>query len=981
MGIGAKLNIVVKVGTSSTLKFNNVKAYRAITYNDVSNLIGLRDDISLIIIESADESDMLEIRNVISMTDLNVYLYNPNFNIETSTNGLLQGEFSSDHVYMFRGQEELQEAITDFYDIDVRTFIPKKQDNLEEDFIGIEESENIEGSNDFDEFGTFEGPGQEDTSIFDDVFDFGDVDNNFGSYENSIESSEEVVDNTTSTDKEVELAETTDSTKLDINESEEIDVDNQEELNRINSENSDKIEDTNYEAENNDSDESEENLEDNLESVASEQDDIKQNEVEETLYNPENADLLEALSASLTVNTEEKEVKEKVVVLAGRKEDNEESEEAYIWDAEELHTELATDISNSDSEELQKLQEQLKELNERLKSEQDRADSYEVLVGKLRSVKESLEDKLAFNNDLLSKLQTTQDIVDISIQDTEETLNKLEELKIEKGQLQNKVNELNKDLIKLAKLEAVILEKDKEYAELQLELDRAKQDNRSKEIEEQLNYERETRLKVTELLEDVVFKYSLNIDNYNNLLENNQTLEANFKKQQRVARELEVKVLELEDKLQKSINLRAERERVLGLKIEEFSRINSENVQSVQSYEREKQKLLTEITDLTSQIDMLTSKESNYKSSISTLESKLLVQENIAEDLKEKLKRYEDINIEELQSTLKTTDLGNTQLTGDIGRLKIEISGLQRQLQLRDEIVSKLQAEKTNLELTAKALSNSVSTAERLRLSCEYFGKALVIPVFGSGSYGITTTVMSLAKKLEGNILILDFDCVNPRVDSWVEKNAMIPELKGDVSGTLLNSSFGALISKGADFVIDNQQLVIQNTNFGINKVANKVKKINKKVDYFSGIYTKIDLYKFAAIDFGAFMNFFGNEYDYILVDLGRIGGNESTNALIRMFNQISWRNVLVCQNDKYDVRTVYTKCSIERLNLGKSIWVLNMSKSTALDELSKKALGNAHFVIMTKKPDFYGEMKTFDVFSNYHKEKLQQIVDEISGT
>lgn len=943
MGIGAKLNIAVKVGTSSTLKFNNVKAYRAITYNDISRLIENNSDISLIIIEGANESDIQSIENMISITDLNIYLYNPNFDIETGTTGLLQGELSSDHVYMFKGQNELQEAITDFYGVDVRTFVPVQMDDTQEN-KGTDEEESEET--------TFEETTELEYSV--DVASKVDF----------------------STDTEL-------ATNIDNNSAKSRDTDIQTEDVSINFDKSNGVEDNNSETEANNPEIVGENQESIFDFDAFEKEDISPEEENTTFFNSENAELLEALSASLTVDEqEEKEKVEKVVVIAGRKEEDD-LEDTYIWDTTEIQKEDTTESeeSSSSSEELLKLKEQIEVLNDRLKSEQDRANSYEELVKKLREVKESLDDKLAFNNDLLSKLRTTEDIIDISIQDSEETLNKLEELKIEKGRLQSKVNELTKDLTELTKLEATIIKKDGEYAELQRELEKAKQDNRSKEIEEQLNYEREIRLKITELLEDVVFKYSLNLDNYNSLLANSNELEAGIKKEQRHRKELEVQILDLKDKLQKSSNIRAERERVLNLKLEEFSRLNSENVQTVQSYERDKQKLLTEVTELRNQVSLLSSKETDYKSSISTLESKLTVQENIVADLNAKLKKFENVNIEELQSTLKTTDLGNTQLTGDIGRLKIEISGLHRQLTIKDEIIGRIESEKSSLELTAKALSNSVSTADRLMLSCNYHGKALIIPVFGSGSYGTTTTVMTLAKKLEGSVLILDFDCVNPSIDAWVEKTAIIKELKDEKLPQLMNSSFGALIEKGADFIIENQQIIVQSTNFGINKLANKVKKKDKRVDYFSGIYTKIDLYKFAAIDFSAFMNFFGNDYDYILVDLGRIGGNESTNALIRMFDTISWRNVMVCQNDKYDVRKIYTKCMIEKLHLAKSIWILNMSKSTALDDLTKKALGNANFVILTKKPDLYGEMKTFDIFSNYHKEKIGQVIDMIDGT
>lgn len=1001
MAIGAKLNIVVKVGTSSTLKFNNVKAYRAITYDDVSRLLGSRDDISLIIVEDAEKSDMQQIEDIVSLTDLNTYLYNPNFEVETGTTGLLQGEFESDHVYLFKEQDELQNAISEFYGIDIRTYVPVKKINETEELeneIESQEDENWPANDlweskpeDFDNFNDFESETSE--TVDDNIIDvqekeevetegqeIGNVtEENIVEANEQTEELESIVDKAEEKLEENSLLEGTNSNNVVDN---NIITNSQESEASINDKDSTSVENIKYETEEKEiiGSEKEKDGEYSLDSD-------KQNEDEhDSLYRPENAELYEALSASLGVgedeekeDTSEKE-KEKVTILSGRKEDTD-SDDVYMWNAENTDTFNSVLINESNSEEVEKLREELSQLNEHLEYEKDRAESYEALVEKLREIKENLEDKLDFYEDLIHSLQTTDDIIDISIQDSEETLNKIEELKIEKLKLQEKINSLTRDLGKLTELELEITRKDNEYAELKSELDRVKQDNRSKEIEERYAYEKEVRLKLTELLESVAFKYSLALDSHEKTLQTNRDLEAAYKNETRLKKELEVQSLELKSKLQQAINLRAERERVLNLKLEEFSRINEENAQKSHQAEREKQGLLDKIADLQSDLDLLKSQEDNYKSRISTLDSQLSIKDNQIESLEAKLNRYKDINIEDLRESVKTSELGNSKLVSDIGRLKIEISGLQRQLSQRSEVIGRLESEKSQLELTAKSLSNSVTTAEKLRITCNYSGKAMIIPVYGTGSYGVTTTAVTLAKKLNGDVLLLDFDCVNPKLDSWTGLNPMLDQFK-EMTETrdlpsMAYSAFGILIEKGTDFIINNQDIAIQHTNIG----ASKLKKGTKRVDYFSGVYYKIDLYKFAAIDFSSFLNFFGNEYEYIVVDLGRIGGNESTNALIRMFDTIAWRSVQVCQNDKYDVRILYTKIKMEGLHLGKAIWLLNMAKSTALDEFSKKVLNNARVVILTKKPELYGEQKTFDVFSNFHKEKIQQVVEWIDGT
>lgn len=951
MGTGAKIKAVIKVGVSSNIKFNNMQAFRAITYDDMSSLLASNDNISLIIVENASREDMVNIEDVLSTTNLNLYLLNPSFEAKTNGYGLVQEEIESDHVYLFKEITDLQRAITNFYGIDVRTFVEEKAEEVEES-VNTEESNGSDGANETDET-----DGTTETEETDGV-------------DEGIESENDGFDDTLFTEDETEEE---DDTKLSIEEPEQGSQVSETELEEFKTDN---YVDSESETEKEVEIEDKEKLENkdgsgSLDII----EDVQETESED-IYKPENASLQEALSSSLDVGDKEvKRDRDTVKVIEGSK-GNTESDTEYLWNAASLDksSEASESLTESENENVIKLQTEVETLNVQLKSEQERIDYCEETISKLRAIKISLEDKLAFSNDLINRLQTTQDIVDISIQDTEETLGKLDELKIERSQLQSKITELTSELEKISTLEAKLSSKENDYRELQDELDRAKQDNRSKEIEEQLKYETDIRLKISELLEDMAFKYSLMVDRFKELEGTNSIVEAEAKKEQKQRKELEVQVLDLKDQLQKSFNIRAERERQLNLKIEEFSRINSQNTDLAQKYERAKQKLSLDCEELKSQIEVLNTREDGYKSMISGLESQLTVQENIAEDATAKLRRFEDLDIDELQSTLKSTDIGNTRLVGDIGRLKIEISGLKGQLASKGDLIGRLEKEKTAIEMTAKALSNTVSTGERLKISCNYTGRAQIIPVFGGGSYGITTTVMSLAKNLKGNILLLDFDCVSPKLDQWVGKNAMIPELTG--LPQLMNSSFGALIEKGTDFIIDNQQLVVQNTKLG----SNKLKKSNRRVDYFSGVYTQIDLYKFAAVDFTSLLNFFGNEYDYILVDLGRIGGNESTTALIKMFDSISWRNVIICQNDKYDVRAVYTKTKMNKLHLAKSLWVLNMSTSTALDEFTKKALTNASLIVLTKKADMYGELSTFDLFSSYHKEKLGQLADMIEG-
>ena len=98
----------------------------------------------------------------------------------------------------------------------------------------------------------------------------------------------------------------------------------------------------------------------------------------------------------------------------------------------------------------------------------------------------------------------------------------------------------------------------------------------------------------------------------------------------------------------------------------------------------------------------------------------------------------------------------------------------------------------------------------------------------------------------------------------------------------------GALIEKGYDYVIGNEKLIFQ-------RVADNK---NGFIDYMGGIYASVDIAKLMAVKFTEFMNYLGNCYDYVILDLGRLGSSDVSNAIIKMADTISYTSVAVTLKD-----------------------------------------------------------------------------------
>jgi len=137
-----------------------------------------------------------------------------------------------------------------------------------------------------------------------------------------------------------------------------------------------------------------------------------------------------------------------------------------------------------------------------------------------------------------------------------------------------------------------------------------------------------------------------------------------------------------------------------------------------------------------------------------------------------------------------------------IDRLENEIKVLEINNKSYVDKVESLNNESSRLSEEINELEKSVSNQserEITKVRCNYSGKAKIIAVVGSGSNGKSTIAMSIAKMLnKSNVLVMDLDLVNPKIDSWFNANPILGGIN-EIAEPIKRTASGALFELGAD--------------------------------------------------------------------------------------------------------------------------------------------------------------------------------------
>ena len=573
-------------------------------------------------------------------------------------------------------------------------------------------------------------------------------------------------------------------------------------------------------------------------------------------------------------------------------------------------------------------------------------------VKNLSEIKAHLEDEVKQYKSFIESLKVSDDIAEVTVNTAskQELENKISELQLQVDQFKLEIADYNKLKDSIDEFKIELDNKDREINELQSKLANSASNDVIKALNKRIASEVESRLFVTQSLVAII----------NELMNTQVALDKKMKEVGQLINEykkLELTVQQITEEKDNLAKAKQDMELALGNQITALSSKVTELTEKL----TDAQQSLLELESKNKKIAELEQELADTKS-ILEMTQRIVNEQNL------EVRRYESMGVEEMKENILALQESNSTLAEELGKMRRDNDELQRIINEKNRLIASIDEENRALKISLKAAARQVGAGESMRINCDYTGRAFVIPVFGSGSYGITSTAVSLAYELKGRVLIMDLDIVSPKIDLWFKVRPMKKELP-EIDNEIKKTGFGALVEKGTSYVIKHMSDILININHS--------KDWTERLDYFSGIYTKIDLYKLMAVDFSEIFTYLGNEYDYIVVDCGRIGGSEITNALIKMLDSISFKNVIVALNDGGDCRTLYLRLQMLNITLEKSLWVLNLAKNDKVDELTRKIVPSTNYIVFGRDMKIYGDRIPYNKVSIL-KDRLKQLTEMI---
>jgi hypothetical protein len=319
-----------------------------------------------------------------------------------------------------------------------------------------------------------------------------------------------------------------------------------------------------------------------------------------------------------------------------------------------------------------------------------------------------------------------------------------------------------------------------------------------------------------------------------------------------------------------------------------------------------------------------------------------------------------------------------------VKQLRIQVASLKID---RDRALEKLKAAKNEAAREsdrAETLSNSARGLSQVVLHgaqvsaipvFRYTEKALILPVFGNGSAGISSTAVSLAKMLGHNsrAVIVDFDIVTTDLEGRFGKriNPLVSGIDGVSTTSGKNSAMSLFIERGAEFFISHfQELVVRID-------ANK----GGVLDYLPGIYVKPDLFNLTQANYSALLGYLGARYDYIVIDAGKLGCSEIGDQILRNLCLCAFRQIIVTDASVEKTRAMRVRLidvfhNELRQVLGRSVWVAN--RAITREDLSSFTLPSA-CVTLPVIPAMVGEHQSFHITGSAVAE-FKKVVKAVAG-
>ena len=596
---------------------------------------------------------------------------------------------------------------------------------------------------------------------------------------------------------------------------------------------------------------------------------------------------------------------------------------------------LTSKLSNTESD-LKSAKDELKEAESKLKSASSEITSLqsnnkeiERLSNELSDLKKQLNEAKVALDDAEGKLKVNDaesEITNAALTTSKETIEKLT----------SKVKQLKEDI---KKHQGTIDEKQKEIDTLKEKVE---------SLEKQLD---NTKSGYELKIKDTVSEYESKIDKLNSdfeaaidglTVENNSELEkrdkaikekdATIDKQNFEIGIQKATITKLEDsdkskqdeidRLNKKV--KSTEDRYEGILESLKSRVSSINVDinseaKIGELETTVEKLKKENSSLKSENGTLSAKLGTANEQLDQPQNKITMRNDKIDTMSNDTQSIDETSYLEKISTLENKVQILTEKNGSLSKSMAEYKDI-------DKKVAKLEATIESQRETIGSMASNVNMMGGLNNSLsvkpiDYHGRAQIITIFGSGSYGITTTAISLARRLSSSnrVLFMDFDMCTPSIDRWFQKSPSIPNVQCQLNrDDLRRTSLSLFYEFGDKFIKQHIGELL------LNRAASK----GGYIDMFSGCYVRPTTNQISSANYSLLFNLLEGLYDYIIIDAGRLGSTEVNDDLIKQLTDISIGSVAVTTENHFCIRDFHSKIVRAKLDINKVYWVINQMKN-----------------------------------------------------
>ena len=414
-------------------------------------------------------------------------------------------------------------------------------------------------------------------------------------------------------------------------------------------------------------------------------------------------------------------------------------------------------------------------------------------------------------------------------------------------------------------------------------------------------------------------------------------------------------ISELTEKYDESLREKLDNIKGLTEQIEEFKKNIEEKDNKVKELEEELEKIQTENSELAEKAK--STDESTVGMMLTSLKGENESLRKANKRLKEQYDSLKNAMITDTQSNENSTfsamnrkivmhDDNETEEQKIENRNNVTITRL-------NERIKELSKDNVELKKIIDSTIGKETITKPKSLIRNYLGEAKIIAVQSTSTCGATTLGMSIITELAKTgkkSIYIDLNTVSPDADGWFETD---PVCDVDIVGGFeCKTALGAIYKNGVNY-------------FRLNR-DKLTKEVSRNIDYLGGLYVSVSGKDLIGIKYDELFNYIGNMYDYVIVDLGRIGGSAEMQSVAKSVIDISRAYFLVSMNDSVAIRNAMFKLE-ECGETGKVNWIIR-SNSKALVRNAQKILGSSTSTIlpeveaMTKGRRKYQDIKSREV-------------------